>query len=86
MPEKMKIYHKDGSSAEVDAVDGNRYIADFKDEWSAKPWSKTDADAAAKAKADADAKAKADADAKAKADADVAAAKAKADADAKAQS
>ncbi|NTG01878.1 hypothetical protein G6L30_17315 [Agrobacterium rhizogenes] len=78
MPEKMKIYNKDGSSAEVDAVDGARYLADPKisQEWAAKPWAKADADTAAKAKADADAKAKADADA--------AAAKAKADADAKA--
>lgn len=49
MPEKMKIYNKDGSEAEVDAVDGNRYLNDpvISQEWGAKPWPKSDAKAKA---------------------------------------
>lgn len=38
MPEKMKLHYKDGSTADLDAVDGRRVLREHADEWSASPF------------------------------------------------
>jgi membrane protein involved in colicin uptake len=72
-----KVYFKENpvEPVEMFEIDANGAVAQHPNEWSFKPWPKSekaDADAATKKKADdeAAAKVKAEADAKAKADAD----------------
>lgn len=52
MPEKMKLHYKDGSTADLDAVDGRRVLREHADEWSTSPFP---ADVQKAAQEDADA-------------------------------
>lgn len=43
MPEKMTIYHKNGETAVLDAIDGRRTLREHAAEWAASPWPKAEA-------------------------------------------
>lgn len=38
MPEKMKLHHIDGSTADIDAIDARRTLRDHPSEWSTSPF------------------------------------------------
>jgi|GEM_PF-2996544 len=38
MPEKMKLHHIDGSTADIDAIDARRTLRDHPSEWSTTPF------------------------------------------------
>lgn len=59
MPDQVKIYHKDGTSAEMDSVDARRALQEHPSEWSTTPPAKDTAKKEEKAAAAADAQAEA---------------------------
>lgn len=50
MPEKMTIYHKNGETAVLDAIDGRHTLREHAAEWAANPWPKAEAAVPAPAK------------------------------------
>ena len=38
MPEKMKLHHIEGSTAEIDAIDARRTLRDHPSEWATSPF------------------------------------------------
>lgn len=53
MPEKMKLHHIDGSTADIDAIDARRVLRDHPSEWARTPFPE---DVQKQAQADAKAK------------------------------
>lgn len=42
MPEKMKIYRKDGEVAEMDAIDARHTVQNHAGDWATSPWPKAE--------------------------------------------